>query len=119
MQILAVFFFLLDKLITILKKKYLYLDKKISASGLGKGNINGTIVSNFPIRFVRFEILDKNGEIVKLHYVQDMASKYRIQLSEHATDVLGDLASGDYTLVLKAGIAIGSDEFCRIDFTKN
>ena len=98
---------------------YLYLDKEITPEILAKGTSSSSVKSNFPIRFVKAELLDKNGNSVKHVVIHDMATVRSLPLRNHITPLFNNLETGEYTFVLTAGIAIGNAELARVDFTYN
>lgn len=98
---------------------YLYLDDEITPSVLAKGAVVGTVKSNFPIRFVKAELLDSEGNLVKEVVVHDMHKTWSLPLRNHLSKLFTGIQNGNYTLVLNAGIAIGNAELARVDFTYN
>lgn len=99
---------------------YLYLDKEITSSVLSKGTASAcTVKSNFPLRFVKAELLDKSGKSVSKVVIQDMPDTRSISLRNHIFKLFDGVESGDYTFVLTSGIAIGNAELARVDFTYN
>ena len=98
---------------------YLYLDDEITPSVLAKGAIVGTVKSNFPIRFVKAELLDSEGNLVKEVVVHDMHKTWSLPLRNHLSKLFTGIQNGNYTFVLNAGIAIGNAELARVDFTYN
>lgn len=98
---------------------YLYLDKEITPSVLAKETAVSTVKSNFPIRFVKIELLDREGKHVKDVVVHDLHNTRTVSLRSHMPKLFKGLENGDYTLVLTSGIAIGNAELARVDFTYN
>lgn len=98
---------------------YLYLDKEITPEVLAKETAVSTIKSNFPIRFIKAELLDKEGNFVKDLVVHDMTNTKSITLRNHISKLFDGLENGEYTFVLTSGIAIGNAELARVDFTYN
>lgn len=97
---------------------YLYLDNEITPEVLAKGTVaNCTIKSNFPIRFMKAELLDKDGKSVTNVVVHDLHDTRSITLRNHFSKLFSGLENGDYTLVVNSGIAIGNAELARVDFT--
>lgn len=96
---------------------YIYLDKEIPEAQIQKGSIASTVKSNFPIRFVHLDIYKKSGEFVKREMAYDMAKNYSVNLRKYSMPLTDGLESGEYTLVVTAGIAIDSAELGRFDFT--
>ena len=96
---------------------YIYLDKEILESQIQKNALGSTVKSNFPIRFVHLDIYKKSGEFVKREMAYDMASNYSVNLRKYSMTLTDGLESGEYTLVVTAGIAIDKAELGRFDFT--
>lgn len=98
---------------------YLYLDKEIIPEVLAKETAVSTVKSNFPIRFVKIELLDNEGNSVKDVVVHDLHNTRSVSLRSHMPKLFNGLENGDYTLVLTSGIAIGNAELARVDFVYN
>ena len=96
---------------------YLVLDNEITVAQITKGSIGANVKSNFPIRYVHLDILDKSGVLVKRVKAYDMAKAYGVGLRKYSMTLPEGLENGDYTFVLTAGIARGSAELARVDFT--
>lgn len=96
---------------------YLYLDKEITPAVLAKETAVSTIKSNFPIRFMKAELFDKEGNSVKNIVVHDLHDTRSINLRNNISKLFDGLENGDYTFVLTSGIAIGNAELARVDFT--
>lgn len=113
-----------NKPLSEMEVPYIGIDTEITASGLSKGAIAGTISSNFRLIFVRAEMLDKDGKVVVSEEKGDVdgASPLRNKLGLRSSfsSMFNELEKGkEYTFVLKAGIAPGNVEFARVDFTYN
>lgn len=102
-----------------MEKPYLLLDDEISASILAKKTFSSTVKSNFPLRFVKVDILDKDNNVVSTKLKNNMADTRSIPLRNHFSGVFDKVPSGEYTMVLTAGISRGSAELARVDFTYN
>ncbi len=103
-----------------LEVPYLGLDTEITSNILGKGAFGtASIKSNFPLCYVTMSILDKSGNLVTEKELndKDLYQKTRCSLRNEFLDIFDKLQGGDYTFVLKAGIAAGSVELSRVDFT--
>lgn len=96
---------------------YITLDNEITVAQITKGSIGANVKSNFPIRYVHLDILDKSGVLVKREKAYDMAKSYGVGLRKYSMNLPEGLENGDYTFVLTAGIACGSAELARVDFT--
>ena len=97
---------------------YLYLDNEITPEVLAKGTVaNSSIKSNFPIRFMKAELLDKDGNSVKSTVVHDLHDTRSIPLRNHCSNLFSGLENGEYTFVVTSGIAIGNAELARVEFT--
>lgn len=106
-----------DKHISECEVPYITLDNEITPAQVAKGALGSNIKSNFPIRYVHLDILDKSGVLVKRTKVYDMAKAYSVGLRKHSYAVVDGLENGDYTFVVTAGIARDSAELARVDFT--
>lgn len=98
---------------------YLLLDSEITAGVLAKKAFSSIVKSNFPIRFVKVDILDENGNLVSQKMKNNMADSRVLALRNSFSSVFDGLENGDYTLVLTAGISRGSAELARVEFTFN
>lgn len=96
---------------------YLLLDEEITAKQVEKGVIGSKVESNFPIRYVYLDVYSKDGQLVKREKKYDMADKFKVVLRNPSTALVSNLEKGEYTFVLTAGIARGSAELARVDFT--
>lgn len=96
---------------------YITLDNEIVPVQIQKGVLASTVKSNFPIRYVHLDVYTKSGEFVKRTKAYDMAKQYTVGLRNYSKDLVEGLGNGDYTLVVSAGIARGSAELARVDFT--
>lgn len=102
-----------------MEKPYLLLDTEITASVVAKKTFTSIVKSNFPIRFVKMDILDKDGNVVATKLKNNMPDSRMVSLRNSFSSIFDGLGSGDYTLVLTAGISRGSGELARVDFTLN
>lgn len=100
-----------------MEKPYLLLDDEISASILAKKSFSSTVKSNFPIRFVKVDILDKDNNVVSSKLKNNMEDSRTIPLRNHFSGLFDKVPSGEYTMVLTAGISRGSTELARVEFT--
>lgn len=97
---------------------YILLDKEVTSEVLAKGAFSSSVKSNFPIRFVNVDILDKDGKVVSTGIKGDLHSTYNVALRNSFLTVFDGLEKGvEYTFVLTAGISRGSAELARVDFT--
>ena len=96
---------------------YILLDEAIKPEVLAKKTFNGAVRSNFPLRYVQLDIVDKSGVVVSSMIKGDMADTRSVPLRNHFSDLFKDVKPGDYTLVVTGGIAIDSAELARVDFT--
>lgn len=98
---------------------YLALDEEITADMLSKGNLVGTVSSDYPVNYVHLTIYNKAGKIVNRVVEVNEYEGNKVNLRKQSFNLFTDkLTPGtEYTFVLDAGIASGSVEFCRIDFT--
>lgn len=96
---------------------YLLLDTEIPSTVLSKKTFSGNVKSNYPIRFVRAELLDKDGNSVAVKLKNNMADSRNIPLRNHFSGLFDNLENGEYTMVLTAGISRGSAELARVEFT--
>lgn len=99
---------------------YLGIDTEITSDVLSKGVISGMVKSNFPIHYVRVQILDKEGNEVFFKENGELYNKTKYSLRNYFGTVFDELEKGkEYTLILMAGIAPGNAELARVDFTYN
>ncbi len=98
---------------------YLALDEEITAEMLSKGNLVGTVSSDYPVNYVHLTIYNKAGKIVNRVIEVNEYKGNKVNLRKQSFNLFTDkLTVGtEYTFVLDAGIASGNVEFCRIDFT--
>ncbi len=109
-----------DKPRNEMEAPYLGIDAEITSSILSKGAITGMVKSNFPLLFVRCEILDKEGNVVVSEEKGNLYKTQKMNLRNEFSGLFSTLEKGkDYTFVLKAGISPGNTEFARVDFTYN
>lgn len=98
---------------------YLILDEEITPAVLAKKTFSGSVKSNFPLRFVKAELLDKDGNVVSVKMKNNMADSRVISLRNHFASLFDGIENGEYTLVLTAGISRGSAELARVEFVCN
>lgn len=99
---------------------YIVLDNEITPSVLAKGTFSSNVKSNFPLRFVRIEILDKSGKTVVFDEQGDLQDVYKMALRNKFGSIFDELTKGEeYTLVLTVSISPGNAELARVDFTYN
>lgn len=96
---------------------YLALDEEITPAILAKRSLAGSVSSNYPLKHVYINVYNANGILVKQQVNGGFDDTFRMGLRNKAADLLTDLEAGKYTLVVDAGIALGSAELCRVDFT--
>lgn len=96
---------------------YILLDQEIKPEILAKKTFSSAVRSNFPIRYVQVDILNKDGVVVASKLKGNMEDTRGVPLRNSFTDVFDGLESGTYTLVVSAGIAIDSTELQRVEFT--
>ncbi|MBE6642124.1 MAG: hypothetical protein E7615_00540 [Ruminococcaceae bacterium] len=106
-----------SKDISEMEVPYILLDEAIKPEVLAKKTFNGAVRSNFPIRYVQLDVLDKSGVVVASLIKGDMADTRSVPLRNHFSDLFNNVKPGDYTLVVTGGIAIDSAELARVDFT--
>lgn len=98
---------------------YITLSDEIQPAQIQKNSLGATVRSNFPIRYVHLDVYNKDGGFVKRSMAYDMASAFAVGLRKYSMTLTEGLENGDYTLVVSAGIARGSAELTRVDFTIN
>ena len=99
---------------------YILLDEANKPEILAKKTFNGTIKSNFPIRYAEIDFLDKDGNSVKKETLMNLDDTLRsLSLRKYALQIFDGLESGTYTMVISAGIAIDTAELHRVEFTLN
>jgi hypothetical protein len=98
---------------------YITLDKEPNASALSKGVIDGTVTSNYPVRYVHVSILDENGNLVSREMQRNNYDVFKVNIKKFSVKLFGDLKAGNYTLLIEAGICRGDAELYRNTFTYN
>ncbi len=98
---------------------YITLDKEPNASALSKGVVDGTVASNYPVRYVHVSILDENGNIVSREMQRNNYDVFKVNIKKFSVKLFGDLKPGNYTLLIEAGICRGDAELYRNTFTYN
>lgn len=98
---------------------YITLDKEPNASALSKGVVDGTVTSNYPVRYVHVSILDENGNIVSREMQRNNYDVFKVNIKKFSVKLFGDLKAGNYTLLIEAGICRGDAELYRNTFTYN
>lgn len=96
---------------------YLALDEEVTSAILAKKSLNGVVSSNYPLKHVYLNVYNRNGIIVNQVVVGGMDDTFKVSLRSKAAGLFDGLAAGDYTFVIDAGIALGSAELCKVDFT--
>lgn len=96
---------------------YIGLSDEITAAQIQKKALGSNVKSNFPIRYVHMDVLDSNGVCVKRTMAYDMAKSFSVGLRKYSMQILEGLEAGNYTFVVTAGIARGSAELARVEFT--
>lgn len=98
---------------------YLALDMEITPEMLAKGNLNGTVSSDYPINYMHLSIYDKAGKLVNRIVETNPYDGRKEGLRKHSFNLFNDTlkVGTEYTFVIDAGIARGNAELCRVDFT--
>ena len=96
---------------------YLALDEEITPDVLAKKSIIGVVSSNYPLKHIYIEVYNSNGTLAKQVVVGGFDDSFKVSLRSKAAGIFDGLSAGNYTLVIDAGIALGSAELCRVDFT--
>ena len=96
---------------------YLALKEEITSAVLAKKSLNGTVSSNYPLKHVYLNVCNTDGKIVKQVVIGGMDDTFKVSLRNKSTELFENLSAGNYTFVIDAGIALGSAELCRVDFT--
>ena len=96
---------------------FIALDKEITASMIEKGVINGTVSSNYPLRYCHMSIYDSSEKLVRRELQQNNYDDSKVGLRKFSVNLLKDLPAGEYTFVLEAGVCRGDAELCRVSFT--
>ncbi|MBE6642695.1 MAG: hypothetical protein E7615_03480 [Ruminococcaceae bacterium] len=99
------------------EKPYLALDTEITPEILAKKTLVGSVSSNYPLKHVYINLYSPNGVIVKQVVCGGYDDTFSVGLRSKVTSFFEDLKPGEYTFVIDAGIALGSAELCRVDFT--
>lgn len=100
---------------------YIALDQEITADMLSKGNLNGTVSSDYPIAYIHMSLYDSTGKLVNRVVKFNTYEGRKETLRKHTFNLFTDdiKAGQQYTFVLDVGIARGNAELCRVDFTYN
>ena len=77
----------------------MYLDEEITPAVLAKETAVSTIKSNFPVRFMKAELLDEEGKSVNNIVVHDLHNTRSISLRSHISKLFLGLENGDYTFI--------------------
>lgn len=96
---------------------YLALKDEITPDILAKKCLVGSVTSNYPLKHVYINVYDNNGKLVKQYVNGGMDDSFSVSLASKAKKLFEDLPAGNYTFVVDAGIALGSAEMCRVEFT--
>lgn len=98
---------------------YIALDQEITADMLSKGNLGGTVSSDYTINYMHLSIYEKSGKLVNRVVVNNAYDGKKEGLRKHSFNLFTDdiKVGSEYTFVLDAGIARGNAELCRVDFT--
>lgn len=96
---------------------YLALKEEITSSVLSKKSLAGTVSSNYPLKHVYLNVYNTSEKLVKQVVIGGMDDTFKVSLRNKSAELFDNLAAGDYVLVVDAGIALGSAELCRVDFT--
>ncbi|MBE6643153.1 MAG: hypothetical protein E7615_05820 [Ruminococcaceae bacterium] len=98
---------------------YLTLDKEPNASAVSKGVIDGTVTSNYPVRYVHISLYDGENNLVSRQVQQNNYDVFKVSLKKHSVKLFDGVSAGNYTLVIDAGICRGDAELYRTEFTYN
>ena len=90
---------------------------KNSPDSLADG-VNGEIISSFPLTYVRMEVRDADNKLVASSHRYDFQRTYKMDLAPMGEELkLNELAKGEYTFKLRAGIARGGVDFEYFGFS--
>lgn len=98
---------------------YIALDKEPNASALSKGVVDGTVSSDYPVRYVHISLLDKAGNLVNREIQRNNYDVMKVGLKKYSVNLFDGVKAGEYTLLIEAGICRGDAELARVDFTYN
>ena len=96
---------------------YLALNEEITPAILAKKTVVGSVSSNYPLKHVYISLYNSNGMVVEQEICSGFDDTFSVGLRSKVTNFFNDLKPGNYTFVVEAGIALGSAELCRVDFT--
>lgn len=106
---------------------YLAMTSEVKAEDLAGGSFNFSIETNSCMRYVYADILTRDGKLVKRACRNNVidedgdtqmgSSLQKVDMRKYSYSLFTDLPAGDYTFVVTAGIAAGSAEMARVDFT--
>ena len=96
---------------------YLALDRFPSAENLGKGKLSGVVSSDYPITYVYMKLYDKAGNLVSKAEYHERYGAFAVALAEYSEALFNEkVTTGEYTLVIEAGLHRGDAELYRVDF---
>lgn len=95
---------------------YIALDTALTDTLVKKSVLKGTVSSNFPINYVLVTVKNEQGEVAARKIEVGLTSSYKVDLRKIYINV-NDLAAGNYTLTLRAGIARGGVDLQTLNFT--
>ena len=98
---------------------YITLDKEPNLSALSKGVVDGTVTSNYPVRYVHISILDANGKLLNREIQRNNYDVFKVNVKKYSINLFEGIEAGNYTLLIEAGICRGDAELARVDFTYN
>lgn len=96
---------------------YIALDKEITVDDLSQGVVAGRVSSGNTVRFVYLDLYGKDGKLVNRSIVNSRYEGTKVDLRKYGFALFANVPSGDYTFVLTAGIAAGTAELSRVEFT--
>lgn len=98
---------------------YITLDKEPNVATLAKGVVDGTITSNYPVRYVHVSILDENGKLLAREISRNNYDVFKVNIKKYSMKLFDGLQAGNYTLLIEGGICRGDAELARVNFTYN
>lgn len=98
---------------------YIAMKEELNTAVLAKGTIPGEIESNYALWFVKYDIKNQNGDVVKTYTARNMFNKHKIANRTYSYDLFNNLESGSYTLVITASTAQYKTQVCEVQFEYN
>lgn len=97
---------------------YMFFDGKNTPESILKEGLKGKVTSNYPLNYLRVNVKDSEGNLVKKLHLRNMSEVLEIDLAKESAEAgLFDLPAGEYEYTLRVGIARGNCTFESFKFT--